>query len=114
MAFHSNIGGGQNDYLGLVVIRTAYSLLTKTPFVCKDYPGNLRIPIEATRHAQEELKCQYDKYLRVFHETRGVEREIIQKLILDVEEECIKSRRNRTNGQFTGTLFVLIQYLIVT
>ena len=108
MAVQSNLGSGQHGYLGLVVSLTAYSLLTKTPFFCQLHPGNLSTPIAATRHAQEKLKHQYDENLRVFHETRGVERALIQQLVLAAEAKYITSTRNRTNGQFTGTLLMLI------
>ena len=63
MTVHSNIGGRQHGYFSLVVRPTAYALLTNTPFVCQDYPGNLIVPIAATLHAQEELKRQYDENL---------------------------------------------------
>ena len=39
LAVHSNIGGGQHGYLGLVVSLTAYYVLTKTPFVSQVHPG---------------------------------------------------------------------------
>ena len=87
---------------------------SNTTFVRQFHPGNISIPIAATLHAQEELKLQYDRNLRVFHKTRGVERALIQKLVLDVEAKYITAMRNRTTGQFTGTLFILIHYLIVT
>ena len=92
---------------------TAYSLLTNTPFVCQVHPGNIVIPIAATSHAQEELKRQYDKNLRVFHEARGMERALIQKPVLVIKEKYITSMSNRTTGQFTGILFMLIQHLII-
>ena len=53
--------GGKHGYLGLVVILTAYYILTNTTFVCQVHPGNLITPIVATCHAQEELKRQYEK-----------------------------------------------------
>ena len=114
MTVHSNLGGGQHGYLGLVVSPTAYALPTKTPFVFQVHTGNFIIPIAATRHAQEELKHQYEKNLRVFHETRGVERALIKKLVLAVEARYITEIINMTTGQFIGTLFILHQYLIVT
>ena len=92
----------------------AYDLLTNTAFVRQVHPGKLSIPIAATHHAQEELKHQYKKKLQVFHKTRGVEQVLIQKLLLAVEEKYITVMRNRTTGQFTSTLFILMQYLIVT
>ena len=108
MAVHTNIGGVQHSHLRLVFSPTTYALLEKTPFVCQVRPGNLSTPIAATRHAQEKLKHQYDENLRVFHETRGVERALIQQLVLAAEAKYITSTRNRTNGQFTGTLLMLI------
>ena len=53
MAVHSNLGGGQHGHIGLVFSLTTYDLLTNTPFVCQVHPGNLIIPIAATRHAKE-------------------------------------------------------------
>ena len=68
----------------------------------------------ATRHAQEERKRQYDANLRVFHETQGVERALIQKLVLAVKTIYIIDTRNRKTVQFIFTLFIIIQYLIFT
>ena len=45
MAVQSNIGGGQQDNLGLVASLTAYDLLNKNSFVRQFHPGNLNIPI---------------------------------------------------------------------
>ena len=39
---------------------------------------------------------------------------LIQKLVLAVEAKYITAMKNRTTGQFIGTLFMLIQYFIVT
>ena len=114
MEVHSNIGGVQHGYLDLVVIPTDYTLLINIPFVRQLCPGNLSILIAATHHVHEELKCQYDKNIQVLHETSGVERSLIQKIVLDVETKYITPKSNRTTGQFTCTLFILIQYLIVT
>ena len=86
MAVHSNIGGGQHVYLGLVVVLNAYALLTNTPFVRQVHPGNLSIPIAATRHAQEEMKQQYNENLQAFHKIRGAERALVQQLLFAVEE----------------------------
>ena len=63
MVVYSNIGGGKHGYLGLVVIYTAYSLPTNTPFVHQVYLGNLSISIAATQHTQEELKRRYNENL---------------------------------------------------
>ena len=97
-----------------MVRSTAYALLINSPFVRQLHPGNLVIPIAAIYHAQKELKHQYDKNLQVFHITQVVERAIIHKLLLTVEARYITAIRNRTTGQFIGTLFMFIQYMIFT
>ena len=42
-----------------------------------------------------------------------MERAPIQQLVLDFEAKYITATSNKTTGKFTGTLFVLIQYLLV-
>ena len=43
-----------------------------------------------------------------------MERALIQKLVLSVKASYITAIRNSTTGQFTGILFMIIHYLIVT
>ena len=76
-------------------------------------PGTLVISVVATHHTQYELKRQYDKNLHIFNETRGLERALIQQLVLEIEAKYINAMRNRTTGKFYVTLFILIQYLII-
>ena len=52
------------------------------------------------------------KNLHVFHDTRGVELALIQKLVLAVEAKYITAMSNMTTGQLTGTLLMFIQYMI--
>ena len=59
--FHSNLGGFQHVYLGLVVRTTSYALISNTPFVRPIYPGTLIILVVSICHAQDELKHQYDE-----------------------------------------------------
>ena len=61
ISLHSNIGGGQHGYIGLVVIPNYYALLSNTIFVRPIKTGTLTIPVVATCHAQDKLKRQYDK-----------------------------------------------------
>ena len=60
-AVHSNLGGGQHGYLGLVAIPTACALLTNDPFFCQVHPRNPIIPIADTRHTQDNLNANMTK-----------------------------------------------------
>ena len=114
ISVHSNIGGVQHGYLGLVVSPTACALLSNSPFVPPINPGILSIPVVVTCNTHDELKRQYDKNIQLFHEMWGVERAIVQKLILAIKAKYITDIRNRTTGKFYGTLFMSTQYTIVT
>ena len=113
IAVHYNIRGVQHSYLGIVVVPTAYALLSNTTFLHTIHQGNHIIPVVATCHAQDKLKFQYNENIWVFHETQGVERSLIQQLVLSIEARYIMDMRNRITGQFHSNLFMLIQYLIV-
>ena len=114
MAVNSNLRGRERGYIRLLVSPTSYTLLTNKSFFCQFHTVHIIIYIAGTCHAQEELKFQYDKNLQVSHKTRGVERALIQKLVLAVEVRYTTSMRKRITGQFTGNLFILIKYLIDT
>jgi hypothetical protein len=64
------------------------------------------------RHQQDLLERNYKESLRLFHEVRGVERALMQQLVAAVEPQYITAMRNRTTGQFTGTIYQLLQYLL--
>ena len=49
--------------------------------------------------------------LRVFHEVRGVEQALIQLLVTAIDNKYLIAFKNRTTGQFNGTLMQIIQYL---
>ena len=99
MVVHSNLGGGQHVYLILVVRPTTYALLANTLFILQLHPGNFIIPIATNLHSQEEIKLQYDVNILVFHEKRGLERVLIQKLVLDAKARYITAMRNINTGQ---------------
>ena len=92
MAVHSNLRGGQHGYLRLVISPTAYALLNNATFVCQVHPGNLITHITASRHAQEELKFQYDENLQVFHETRGLEQALSSNLYWPSKQDTSQPR----------------------
>ena len=86
--------------LVLVVRPTDFSILSNALFVHQMQPVNLVIPTVATHHAQDHIKLQYDENVQFFHETRGVERKLMQQLVLSIEAKYITPTRNRTTVKF--------------
>jgi hypothetical protein len=112
ISVHSNLGAGQHGHLGLVISPNAYAFLANTPYLRPGHPAPLDIPVGATRHQQDLLERTYKEALRLFHEVRGVERALMQQVVSAVEPQYLMAMRNRTTGQFTVTIFQLLQYLL--
>jgi hypothetical protein len=114
MSVHSNLGGGAHGHLGLVLQDQAYAMVSNTPYERPDHPGVLNIPMNATRHAMDNLARTHEEALRVFHEVRGIERALIQQIIAAVEPQYVAALRDRTTNQFTGTVLQILTYLKTT
>ena len=111
---HSNLGGGANGHLGLIMTPTQYAIHSTTPYVRPTHPGTLTIPGGTTRLVAEEMERNHAESLRVFHEVRGVEQALIQQLVTAIDNKYLIAFKNRATGQFNGTLVDVIQHLRTT
>ena len=111
---HSNLGGGANGHLGLIMTPTQYAIHSTTPYVRPTHPGTLTIPVGTTRLVAEEMERNHAESLRVFHEVRGVEQALIQQLVTAIDNNYLVAFKNRATGQFNGTLVQIIQHLRTT
>jgi hypothetical protein len=111
ISVHSNLGEGQHGHLDLVISPNAYAFLANIPYARPGHPEPLDIPAAATRHRDQQdlLERNYKESLRLFHEVRGIERALMQQIVAAVEPQYITVMRNRTTGQFTGTIYQLLQ-----
>jgi hypothetical protein len=82
------------------------------PHARPGHPVPLAIPQNASHHLQNLLKRTHQDELRIFHEVRGVERALTQQIVAAVDPSYLAAMRNRTTGQFTGTVCQLLQYLL--
>ena len=110
--FHSNLGGGTNGHLGLLITNTKYATLSPVPYVHPVHPGIILITNNTIRVASYELKRVYNDNIRVFHKVRGVEQEPTQQCFPDVDEQYITSTKNLTTVQFTGNTRQIFAYLL--
>ena len=109
---HSNLAGGQFGHLGLVLSPAGYAMVSNVPYARPTHPGDLVIPAApASRHQQEAHERTHKEQLRTFHETRNVEIALIQQIVSAVDSQYISAMKNRTTGQFTGTVYQIIVYL---
>ena len=83
---HSNLGGVTHRHIGLLMTNTKYATLSTVAYTRPVHPSILQTPSNATDVASYKLKRVYDKNLGVFHEVRGVEKLLIQKLVTAVDK----------------------------
>ena len=111
---HSNLGGGANGHLGLIMTPTQYAIHSTTPYVRPTHPGTLTIPVGTTRLAADDMERNHTEALRVFHEVRGVEQALMQQLVTAIDSKYLIAFKNRATGQFNGHLMQIIQHLRIT
>ena len=114
LCIQSNLGGGTYGHLGILMTNTKYAILSHVAYSHPVHPGIQRIPNNTTHVASYKLKIVYGKNILVFHEVRGVEQELIQKVVTAVAKQYIISMKNRTTVNFTGNIRQIFAYLLST
>ena len=80
MSVHSDLGGGENGHLGLVVSRATYQPLVTdaSPYRRSVSPGQFVIEGQETKHQITQQRAKHAEMVRVFKEVIGVDHAIIQ------------------------------------
>ena len=107
----SNLGGGTNGHLALVLSPAQYALLSNIPFEKPMHPGALVIPPGTTLHMTTTLKDLHQEHLRVFREVIGVEQALLQQLVEAIEPQYLSALRNRQTNSITVPLYDVLTYL---
>ena len=71
---HSNLRGGTNGLLGLMLSPERYALITHIPFERPEHPGHFQPPANAPRAVVEAEERIHKENLRVSHEVLEVEK----------------------------------------
>ena len=111
MTVHSNLGGGAFGYLGLVMTPSEYAFISPVPFVKPIYPGPLTIPPGLSVYKARQLATDHKEILRLFHESRGVERALLQQLVAAIDPAYISPVCDRRTGHLQNDILGVIQYL---
>jgi hypothetical protein len=115
MSVQTTLGGGEYGHLGLVMQDTEYTNLpSATTYVRPENPGVLTIPTDATQHSTATQKSYHDLKLRMFWESQGVHRAIMQQIIKAIDTKYLTPLRNRKIGAITKPISEVIKYLKTT
>ena len=87
MEGYSNLGGGTNGHLFLVISPTQFNLLSNSAFVGPLHPGPLTIPNGTTASMSVVIKDQYNEQRLLFREINGVEKALISQIVSAINAE---------------------------
>ena len=110
---HSNLGGGANGHLGLVLMPPKYNIVAPgTPYLRPLFPGPLNIPLNTTNVQAQMLRDQHQEDVRVFHETEAVHNALVQQVVKAIEPMYLKALRNPVTQAFMVPLNEILHQLL--
>ncbi len=110
----SNLGGGNQGHLGLVLSPATYAMVSNTPFDIPVHSGPLVIPPGTTGPMATVLREQHVENLRLFREVTGVEKALKQQILKAVEQQWLLAITNRHSQSLTGTIAQILEFLFDT
>ena len=107
----SELGGGVNGHLGLVLTPQEYTRVNATAYVKPLQPAILDIPVNATAPIATRLRSEYDESKILWREVVDIERAIIKQLVKAIEPKYLKALRNSTTNVINKSIPEIFRYL---
>ena len=85
----SNLGGGTNSHLGLLLSALDYSNVNATAYVRPVHPGILVIPPGTTQHESTRLRDNHKHATLEFRETVNVEKAMVKKVVHTIDSQYL-------------------------
>ena len=113
MSVHSDLGGGENGHLGLVVSPATYQTLVPdgVPYRKPVNPGRFVIKGRETGAQITQRRAEHAERVRVFKEVIGVERTIIQQIVSAIEPKYLKALRLPTTNRLNASIPAIFTHL---
>ncbi len=113
MSVHSDLGGGENGYLGLVASGTTYQTLVPgaRPYHHPVNPGRFIIEGHETQHQIAQRHAEHAEQVRVFKEVIGIKRALVQQIVSAVEPKYLKALQLPTTNRLNATIPAILAHL---
>ena len=110
-SIHSNLGGGTQGHLGLVMPPIEYADVSGTPYVRHLLPIAPVIPQGTTQHVATRLREDYKDELRLFQEMTALEKYLIKLISHAIPSIFLKPFRNRSSNAITTDIPTILTTL---
>jgi len=112
----SDLAGGEHGHLGLVCTPEAYHSLVPNapPYVRPVNPGRLVVDERLTQYQIAQVRDEHAESTRVFREVLGVERAIIQQMVVAIEPKFLRALRTPGTNKLTQSIPDILTHLFTT
>ena len=107
----SDLGGGANGHLGLLLTPAEYLAVHTTAYTRPVHPGALNIPAGTTQHESTRLKDEHRQQVQEFRETVNVEKAMIKQIVHAIDAKFLDTLRNRTTDSIDQPIVTILEYL---
>ena len=107
----TDLGGGANGHLGLLLTDVEYHSVNATAYVRPVHPGILVIPLGITQHKSTRLTNEHEERVYNFRETVNVEKAMIKKIVHAIDSQYLDTLRNRTTDCIDIPIVMILQHL---
>ena len=113
ISVHSDLGGGENSHLGLVVSPATYQTLfpDAPPYRRPVIPGKFVIEGRETQHQIAQRRSEHAEQVRIFKEVIGVERAVIQQIISAIKPKYLKALHLPTTNWLNASIPAIFTHL---
>ena len=115
-AVQSDLGGGQHGHLGLVCTQAAYTALVPqaSAYTRPVNPGRLAVTPNLTQYQLAQARDVHQEAIRVFREVNGVERAIIQQIVVAIEPKYLRALRTPGTNKLNQSIPDILTHLFTT
>ena len=113
----SDLGGGANGHLGLVCSAETYQALVPgvQPYIRPENPGRLEVAQgEMIQFQITQARAEHTEETRVFREVLGVERAIIQQMVVAIEPKYLRALRTPGTNKLNHNIPDILHHLFTT
>ena len=108
------MGGGANDYLGLVLSAQAYEQIAPgTPYLRPVLPV-MDVSNTDTQYILAQKRLEHDTKLAQYRELVAMERILIQQIVNAIDAKFLKAIRSKTTNKINKTIPEILTYLFKT